>query len=124
MSEKIDALLQELKSEIIKETEENKDIIKAIEDEKEKYRKILMKTLSSKIGEKIYWASKEWNNIETHTITGIEYSKVESNFWGSDYKNKLCIKIVCGDGYFLANNIGETLFFDENEAKKHSALKQ
>ena len=84
----------------------------------------LVKVIQSKKGEKIYWASYGWNKYETHTITDARFEKVTSDFFGKHYLGKMCVKIFVDDGnsYYLADHIGETLFFDKDEAYQHTAL--
>lgn len=88
------------------------------------YEQILLMVLKSKIGEKIYWASKNWRNYEVYTIKDVRLEVQKGDFFGKKYQGKECIKIFLEDGgYYIANNIGKTLFFSEEEAKAHTDKK-
>lgn len=90
------------------------------EIEAKRYQNIIFNCLSSMIGEPIYWASSYWPNIETHRIKAVSYGAVETDFFGSEFKGKPCIKIFTEDGgFYIADDIGKTLFFSKVEAKKH-----
>lgn len=113
----IEKELEELKHEAY--TDYNK-LVEAL-DERDRYKNILFEFLKSKIGKKIYWAHPNWKKYETHTISDITLDIQENTFFGAQYKGKECIKIhVKNGGHFIADNIGKTLFFDEQEAAEHS----
>ena len=100
-----------------------KDVL--LEIEKQRYKRLqdrYVLLLKTKIGEKIYWASPAWNKYETHTITDIRIEKVENDFFGKEYFGTEQIKIFVDDNksYYLAEHIDETLFFDKDEAYKHT----
>ena len=89
--------------------------------EANRYKTILLEFLKSKIGQKIYWAHKHWKKYETHTIEDVSIDIQENSFFGEEYKGKECIKIhIKNGGHFIADNIGKTLFFDEDEAALHT----
>lgn len=97
-----------------------------IQKEKERYLSLqnkLISLLKTQIGKPIYWASPAWNKYETHTITDVRLEKVESDFFGKEYVGKECVKIFVNDGksYYIADNIGDTLFFTEKDAYEHTA---
>lgn len=107
-------------SNIIEEKE------KRIETEKQDYLKLqdkLVYMLKLKIGDNIYWASPAWNKYETHTISDVRIEKMDSSFFGKEYVGKECVKIFVNDGksYYIADNIGDTLFFTEKDAYEHTA---
>ena len=86
-----------------------------------RYKTILLEFLKSKIGQKIYWAHKHWRKYETHTIKDVGIDIQTSEFFGSEYIGKECIRIYLEDGgYYIADQIGITLFFDVIEAKAHT----
>ena len=89
--------------------------------EADRYKTILLEFLKSKIGQKIYWAHKHWRKYETHIIKDIGIGIQTSEFFGGEYIGKECIRIYLEDGgYYIADNIGITLFFNEMEAKAHT----
>lgn len=95
----------------------------AIKEQKEaeRYKQIVIEFLKSKIGQKIYWAHKNWRKYETHTISGVSVEIQSSDFFGEEYVGKECIHIyVKGGGYFIADDIGKVLFFSEEEAALRS----
>ena len=85
--------------------------------------KIMLISLKALIGRNIYWASPNWR-METHTIRDVEYRIIDSDFFDTKetkYKGKTCICIeVDNSGYYLADFIGKSLFFDKEEAKSHA----
>ena len=89
--------------------------------EAKRYKTILLEVLKSKIGQKIYWAHKHWKKYETHTIKDISIDIQKSEFFGREYIGKECVCIYLEDGgYYIADQIGITLFFDESVAKAHT----
>ena len=111
--EKLDSIEKE---SILLDAEEHQ-----AKQEANRYKTILLELLKSKIGHKIYWAHKNWRKYETHTIADISVDIQENDFFGKEYKGKECIKIhIKNGGHFIADNIGKTLFFDENEAALHT----
>lgn len=85
--------------------------------EANRYKNILLEFLKSKIGQKIYWAHKDWRKYETHTISAVNVELQDTDFFGSEYVGKMCIRIYLEDGgYYIADKIGKTLFFDEGVA--------
>lgn len=120
MYEKIEAIREYLdsieKESIYQDAEEHK-----AKQEAKRYKTILFELLKSKIGHKIYWAHKNWEKYETHTIEDVSIDIQENSFFGEEYKGKECIKIhIKNGGHFIADNIGKTLFFDEDEAALHT----
>lgn len=120
MLEEIELIREQLelieKESIMRDAEEYKT-----KREADRYKTILFEFLKSKIGHKIYWAHKAWVKYETHTIADVSVDIQESSFFGEEYKGKECIKIhIKNGGYFIADGIGKTLFFDENEAALHA----
>lgn len=100
--------------------EQNLNLYK-VQEEANRYKTILLEFLKSKIGQKIYWAHKDWVKYETHTIADVSVDIQDSDFFGKEYKGKECIKIhIKNGGHFIADNIGKTLFFDESEAALHT----
>ena len=90
----------------------------------DKHNYILCESLKELIGRPIYWATFSWKH-EKHIISGIRYDIVNTDFFDTKdkkYKGKKCVLIYVdnNDGYYLADDIGRTLFFDENEAINHS----
>lgn len=82
---------------------------------------LILILLKSKIGDFLYWADKSWFKYEKHTITDVRYEIQDTEFFGDEYVGKKCIKIyVDSDGYYLANEIGKTIFFSETEAESHT----
>jgi hypothetical protein len=83
----------------------------------------LLEILKTKIGEKIYWAHKNWKNYETHTITNVKYEVYNSDFFDKKdekYKGKKLVIIeIDNTGTYLACHLGKTLFLTEEEAKLH-----
>ena len=81
------------------------------------------------IGLPIYWANPNWK-MEEHVITGVRFEESYwSDFFDSDkevYKGTPQIVIEvdgdeeCRGGDYLAVNIGKNLFFNKEEALKHS----
>ena len=111
--EKLDSIEKE---SILRDAEEHKT-----KQEENRYKTILLELLKSKIGHKIYWAHPAWVKYETHTIADVSVDIQESDFFGAEYKGNECIKIhIKNGGYFIADNIGKTLFFDESEAAIHA----
>lgn len=91
------------------------------QQEADRYKSILLEFLKSKIGQKIYWAHKAWLKYETHIISDVDVDIQKSDFFGKQYVGKECIRIHLEDGgYYIADNIGKTLFFNEDEAKLHT----
>lgn len=109
----INTILSELKCQ--------NDKISALSDDIIKHQNILCETLKPMVGQKIYWAHPDWN-YETHTICNVRCDIVKSDFWHKKYQNKRCVIIDVddGDGYYIADLIGKSLFFDEQEAIRHS----
>lgn len=99
-----------------------KDIqIENVKREKGFYMDALEQTLRSKIGQKIYWAHKDWLKYEEHTISDVRREIQESDFFGQEYKGKMVIKIFLADGgHYIANDIGNTLFFTVKDASAHT----
>lgn len=90
-------------------------------EEMHRYKDILLEFLKSKIGQKIYWAHKDWFKYETYIISSVSTDIQKSDFFGYQYVGKECIRIYLEDGgYYIADNIGKTLFFNEDEAKLHT----
>lgn len=88
--------------------------------ENDKHQKIIRNILRNKIGQKIYWAHEQWTKIETHTITNVKYRKYNDDFF-EEYKDKWCVLIeVDNSGFYVADDIGKTLFFDKEEALRHA----
>jgi len=85
--------------------------------------KTIIISLKALVGQNIYWASPNWK-METHTIRDVEYRIVDSDFFDTKetkYKGKYCVCIEVDDsGYYLADFIGKTLFFDKEEAMNHA----
>lgn len=81
---------------------------------------LILNLLKSKIGQPIYWADEAWSKYEKHIISDVKTEIQETCFFGKEYLGEECIKIyVDSDGYYLANDIGSTLFFTETEAEEH-----
>lgn len=116
--EKLNQNIEELKEKIEdyekKLEEKNIDIL-------ELNTQLLM-VLRAMIGQKIYWAHKNWSKYETHIIKSVEINTIKTSFFGYQYVGKSCICIYVddGEGYYIADKIGDTLFFDEEEAKLHT----
>lgn len=106
----------------IKRNLKNKDKeIRRAQEEADRYKEILIEFLKSKIGQKIYWAHKDWIKYETHTISGVSVDIQKTDFFGEEYVGKECIRIYLEDGgYYIADDIGKVLFFSEGEAKFHA----
>ena len=120
MYEEIEAIRAHLdsieKTSIYQDAEEYK-----AKQEADRYKTILLEFLKSKIGQKIYWAHKHWRKYETHTIKDVGIDVQTSEFFGAEYIGKECIRIYLEDGgYYIADQIGATLFFDVIEAKAHT----
>ena len=120
MYEEIDIIRENLdlieKASIQQDAEEYR-----AKQEANRYKTILLEFLKSKIGQKIYWAHKHWEKYETHTIKDIGIDIQESEFFGGEYIGKECVRIYLEDGgYYIADQIGITLFFDENVAMAHT----
>ena len=95
-----------------------------LECDKRAMQELLVETLKSKVGNTIYWASPNWK-YETHIISGVRLEILESTFFDTRNRKKsgtLCVLIDVdnNDGYYLADDIGKTLFFNQEEAIKHS----
>ena len=89
--------------------------------EADRYKSILLEFLKSKIGKKIYWAHKDWFKYETYIISDVRVEIQKSDFFGKQYVGKECICIHLEDGgHYIADNIGKTLFFNEDEAQLHT----
>ena len=102
-----------IENSFIKQNEEFHKVNEAYD----RYKSILLELLNSKIGHKIYWANKNWKKYETHTISGIDIAIQIGSFFGEEYKGKECIRIYLdGGGYFIADQIGKDIFFNEKEA--------
>lgn len=91
--------------------------------ENEYLKEAVVVLLKALIGQPIYWAHPDWR-METHIIRDVEYRVVDSDFFDRKdrkYEGKKCICIeVDEDGYYLADFIGKTLFFDKEEALSHA----
>ena len=74
--------------------------------------------LKAMIGQPIYWWVEGWK-METHVIRNAEYRVCDTDFFDKKdrkFKGKLCVIIeVDEEGYYLADFIGETLFFNKDE---------
>lgn len=113
---------------VLKADSKYKTSIQSLYEEVESLRKkaalsneLILNLLKSKIGQPIYWADKAWRKYEKHIISDVRYEIQESGFFGDEYAGKKCVKIyVDGDGYYLANEIGKTIFFSETEAESHT----
>ena len=92
-------------------------------EEIEQLKEMMVILLKALIEQPIYWASPNWR-METHTVRDVEYRIVDSDFFDTKevkYKGTKCICIeVDDDGYYLADFIGKTLFFDKEDAIKHA----
>lgn len=107
---------------LIERNLKNKDKeMRMAQEETDRYKTILLEFLKSKIGQKIYWAHKNWRKYEAHTISGVSVDIQKTNFFGEEYVGKECIRIYLEDGgYYIADDIGKVLFFSEGEAKFHT----
>lgn len=95
-----------------------------LEADLNKYKYLLCETLKVFIGKYIYWSHPDWK-YETHVISDIVCDIETSDFFDKStkkYKGTLCvmIKVDNNSGHFLADDIGRTLFFNKEEAIKHS----
>lgn len=108
--------------DLIERNLKNKDKeICRVQEKADRYKTILLEFLKSKIGQKIYWAHKNWRKYETHTISGVSVDIQKTDFFGEEYVGKECIRIYLEDGgYYIADDIGNVLFFSEGEAKFHA----
>lgn len=108
---KVTNVLTECKNNILKR--------QILETENEQWKGIIILLLKALIGQTIYWASPGWA-IEEHTITNVDYRIYKSDFFDTEektFKNKKCIVIqIDGTGDYLADFIGENLFFTKEEA--------
>ena len=108
---KVTDVLNECKNNILKR--------QILETENEQWKGIIILLLKALIGQTIYWASPGWA-IEKHTITNVDYRIYKSDFFDTEektFKNKKCIVIqIDGTGDYLADFIGENLFFTKEEA--------
>lgn len=108
---KVTDILTECKNNILKR--------QILETENEQWKGIIILLLKALIGQTIYWASPGWA-IEEHTITNVDYRIYKSDFFDTEektFKNKKCIVIqIDGTGDYLADFIGENLFFTKEEA--------
>ena len=103
------------------EVREKDELIHRTQEEADRYRLILLRLLKTKVGQKIYWVNKYWRKCEENVITEISENFQDSNFFGKEYDGKMCIQIrVKGGGYYIADEIGKTLFFDKEEAERHT----
>lgn len=114
-SEKVMSVFRETKCLIFQE--------ESLSEEIEHLKEMMILLLKALIGQPIYWANPNWK-METHIIRDIEYRIVDSDFFDTKetkYKGKACICIEIEDnGYYLADFIGKTLFFDKEEAMNHA----
>lgn len=114
ISENLDSIERNLKKK-------DRDMRK-VQEEADRYKSILLEFLKSKIGQKIYWAHRHWRKYETHTISDISVDIQKSDFFGEEYIGKECIRIyIKSGGYYIADDIGKTLFFSESEAEFHTS---
>lgn len=117
---KVTDILTECKNNILKR--------QILETENEQWKGIIILLLKALIGQTIYWASPGWA-IEEHTITNVDYRIYKSDFFDTEektFKNKKCIVIqIDGTGDYLADFIGENLFFTKEEAisRAHETIK-
>lgn len=117
---KVTDILTECKNNILKR--------QILEIENEQWKGIIILLLKALIGQTIYWASPGWA-IEEHTITNVDYRIYKSDFFDTEektFKNKKCIVIqIDGTGDYLADFIGENLFFTKEEAinRAHETIK-
>lgn len=117
---KVTDILTECKNNILKQ--------QILETENEQWKGIIILLLKALIGQTIYWASPGWA-IEEHTITNVDYRIYKSDFFDTEektFKNKKCIVIqIDGTGDYLADFIGENLFFTKEEAisRAHETIK-
>ena len=120
MYEEIELIREHLDSIEKESIQQDAEEYKA-KQEANRYKTILFEFLKSKVGHKIYWAHKNWRKYETHTITDVSLDIQENGFFGEEYNGKECIKVhIKNGGHFIADNIGKTLFFDEDEAALHT----
>lgn len=114
-SQKVMSVFRETKCLILQEENLNTKI--------EHLKDTMVVLLKALVGQPIYWASPNWR-METHIIRDVEYRVVDSDFFDTKemkYKGKTCICIeVDEDGYYLADFICKTLFFDKEEAMNHA----
>lgn len=121
MYKEIEIIKENLSSIENKLIDRDEDLYDALE-EMHRYKDILFNFLKTKIGQKIYWAHENWRKHETHTVTDVGIDIQKSDFFGHEYVGKECIRIyIKSGGYFIADDIGKTLFFDEAEAKSHTS---
>ena len=106
-------------TDILTECENNILKRQILEIENKQWKGIIILLLKALIGQTIYWASPGWA-IEEHTITNVDYKIYKSDFFDTEektFKNKKCIVIqIDGTGDYLADFIGENLFFTKEEA--------
>lgn len=120
MYKEIEIIKENLSSIENKLADRDEDLYDALE-EMHRYKDILLEFLKSKIGQKIYWAHKDWFKYETYIISDVRLEIQKSDFFGKQYVGKECICIHLEDGgYYIADNIGKTLFFNEDEAQLHT----
>lgn len=113
-------IVKDLENALEKAFEENDKALEWASKEIERYRNLMSYTLKSIVGQPIYWASPEWKKIETHTITGVSIEKQDDGFFGEDYNGDIVIKIFIDNDekYYIADMIGQNIFFSLEEAKK------
>ena len=118
---KFDKLISEA-SDVVRHIVSEKDnAIKELEECKRKNLEIIAMVLRSKIGQNIYWAHKDWRKYETHIISDVEVSVVDTDFWGKEYYHQPTVKIHLEDGgFYISQLLNYTLFFDEAEADSHT----
>lgn len=94
-----------------------KDFIK--EEREENLLKLLAEELKMRIGTNIYWSCKGWS-IEKHTISKIKCDVYHGEFFKEYDGMKVVLIYTDNDtGYYIADELGKTLFFSREEAEKN-----
>lgn len=113
-------LATELQRAIDKSMEENDRALEWASKEINRYRNLLIYMIKSQINQPIYIADPEWKKIETHTITGVKIGKQEDGHFGEEYNGDTVVKILIDNDekYYIADMIGQNIFFSKEEAQK------
>ena len=116
----LQAKIKEVKMLADKMIDENDRAFKWASEEIIKYKQLLECALKALVGRTIYWASPNWRKIEYHMITDVKLDKMESGFYGEEYKGETVIKLFVDEteSYYIAEKLGENLFLNKEDAEK------
>ena len=99
---------------------ENDQALEWAFNELNRYKNLLVYVLLFLKGKPIYWAHPEWKKIVSHTITDVRMERQVGGFFGEEFDGEIVVKIFVDDddSYYIAETLGETLFFTLEDAQK------